>query len=86
VYVQLAVEWADPSGAVHAAGEFVDIDAVTLAELEEQGVVESAGEEIERPEWAGPGESDDSKTPDWAGPGESDDDEESDGDADDDDK
>jgi hypothetical protein len=54
VYVRLAVDWADPSGAVHGAGEFVDIDVVTLAELEEQGVVENP-EEINKPEWWGPG-------------------------------
>lgn len=40
MYVRLAVAWTDPAGVVHAAGEVVDIDAVTLAELEEQGMVE----------------------------------------------
>jgi hypothetical protein len=54
VYVRLAVAWADPGGAVHSAGEFVDIDVVTLAELEERGVVENP-EEISKPEWWGPG-------------------------------
>jgi hypothetical protein len=53
VYVRLAVAWADPTGAVHGAGEFVDIDVVTLAELEEQGVVENPEEG--KPEWWGPG-------------------------------
>jgi hypothetical protein len=76
VYVQLACLWADPAGRVHGAGEFVDIDAVTLAELEERGVVDNAGEEIERPEWMGPGETDEPNAPEWMGPGESDDDEE----------
>ncbi|HEY2946788.1 MAG TPA: hypothetical protein VGJ53_00055 [Micromonosporaceae bacterium] len=39
MYVRLTVTWTDPFGLVHAAGDVVDIDAVTLAELEEQGVV-----------------------------------------------
>jgi hypothetical protein len=64
VYVRLAVDWADPSGAVHGAGEFVDIDVVTLAELEERGVVENA-DEINRPAWVGPG-----KEEEWVGPGD----------------
>jgi hypothetical protein len=63
VYVRLAVDWADPSGAVHGAGDFVDIDVVTLAELEERGVVENA-DEIDK-EWVGPG-----KTEEWVGPGD----------------
>lgn len=58
MYVRLAVAWADPSGALHRAGEFVDIDVVTLAELEEQGVVENP-EEAGKPEWWGPGKVDD---------------------------
>lgn len=40
MYVRLAVAWTDPGGTVHGAGDVVDVDAVTLAELEEQGVVE----------------------------------------------
>jgi hypothetical protein len=68
VYVRLAVDWADPTGAVHSAGEFVDIDVVTLAELEEQGVVENP-EEVGRPEWVGPGAPDES-TEQWVGPGD----------------
>ena len=39
--VRLAVAWTDPFGVSHCAGDLVDIDAVTLAELEEQGVVEN---------------------------------------------
>jgi hypothetical protein len=73
VYVRLAMPWADPSGTVHGAGEFVDVDVVTLAELEEQGVVENAGEEFEETEFVGPGESED-ETQQFVGPGESDDD------------
>jgi len=81
VYVRLAADWADPSGAVHGAGEFVDVDIVTLAELEERGVVENA-EEIDRPGWVGPGKTDDEI--DWVGPGDesdsTDDDDAADGD------
>jgi hypothetical protein len=60
--------WADPSGTVHGAGEFVDVDVVTLAELEEQGVVENAGEEFEETEFVGPGES--VEESEFVGPGE----------------
>jgi hypothetical protein len=73
VYVRLAMPWADPSGTVHGVGEFVDVDVVTLAELEEQGVVENAGEEFEETEFVGPGESED-ESQQFVGPGESDDD------------
>ena len=72
MYVRLAVEWADPSGTVHGAGEFVDVDVVTLAELEEQGVVENAGEDFEETEFIGPGESED-EGQQFIGPGETDD-------------
>jgi hypothetical protein len=73
VYVRLAMPWSDPSGTVHGAGEFVDVDVVTLAELEEQGVVENAGEEFEETEFIGPGESEDEGQK-FIGPGESEDD------------
>ncbi len=39
VYVRLARGWTDDEGAAYAAGDMVDIDAVTLAELEAEGVV-----------------------------------------------
>ncbi len=65
MYVRLVAAWADPSGAVHGPGEFVDVDVVTLAELEEQGVVENAGEENE--DVTGPGESDEEE-PSYVGP------------------
>jgi hypothetical protein len=42
--VRLATAWIDPAGVVHGAGEHIDVDAVTLAELEEQGVVETMTE------------------------------------------
>ena len=73
MYVRLAMPWADPSGTVRGAGEFVDVDVVTLAELEEQGVVENAGEDFEETEFIGPGESED-EGQQFIGPGESDDD------------
>jgi hypothetical protein len=46
VYVRLAEAWADRYGEVHPAGEFVDVDIVTLAELEECGVVHNADEPV----------------------------------------
>lgn len=67
--VRLAAEWTDPFGIVHDAGDVVDIDVITLAELEERGVVKAMSEEPE--EWAGPGEEPEQEpTPQWAGPGE----------------
>jgi len=56
VQVKLARDWTDGTGATHAAGDIVEVDTVTLAKLEETGVV--------NPAWAGPtgGEKD------WAGP------------------
>jgi hypothetical protein len=74
VYVRLAGVWADPTGKVHDAGDFVDIDAVTLARLEERGVVDNPGEDIQGPDWQGPGEDDEPSQPQWQGPGETDED------------
>jgi hypothetical protein len=83
VLVRLAVEWTDPFGIVHDAGDVVDIDVITLAELEERGVVEpmsdseewtgqdEAQEETTTPEWSGPGEQE--AEPEWSGPGETED-------------
>lgn len=42
VYVRLARDWTDRSGSARRGGELVDVDAVTLAELEQSGVVASA--------------------------------------------
>ncbi len=67
--VRLAIAWVDPQGVVHGAGEHVDIDAVTLAELEEQGVVEIMTDPKEP--WNGPsGTEPTTKDPetDWNGP------------------
>ena len=37
--VKLARDWTDGTGAEHAAGDLVEIDTITLAELEATGVV-----------------------------------------------
>ena len=37
--VLLATSWTDPGGRLYDAHDVVDVDAVTLAELEELGVV-----------------------------------------------
>jgi hypothetical protein len=58
VYVRLAVDWADQSGAIHGAGEFIDIDVVTLAELEIRGVVDNTEER-----WVGPGRDEEPDNP-----------------------
>ncbi|MGC5018162.1 hypothetical protein [Micromonospora sp. DT47] len=39
--VRLSAFWTDPDGTVRSPGEAVDVDAVTLARLEEQGMVEN---------------------------------------------
>ncbi|MFJ6196307.1 hypothetical protein [Micromonospora sp. NPDC092111] len=39
--VRLSAYWTDPDGTVRSPGETVDVDAVTLARLEEQGMVEN---------------------------------------------
>lgn len=39
VYVQLDSEWTDADGVTHVAGDMVDVDAATLAELQASGVV-----------------------------------------------
>ena len=53
MYVRLATTWADQAGTVHCAGDCVDIDIVTLAQLEGCGVVENC-EETGRRFSAGP--------------------------------
>jgi hypothetical protein len=40
VQVRLSASWTDPGGTLWAPGDTIDVDAVTLAELEEQGMVE----------------------------------------------
>lgn len=76
--VRLAIAWMDPTGVVHGAGEHVDIDAVTLAELEQQGVVENMTDPKEpwtNPTGTDPGEGDwtnptgtDPEDGDWTNP------------------
>lgn len=41
MHVRLSTTWTDPRGTVWAAGDTVDVDAVTLASLEELGMVET---------------------------------------------
>ncbi|MFG2051934.1 hypothetical protein ACGFIW_31435 [Micromonospora sp. NPDC048935] len=40
VQVRLSASWTDSGGTRWAPGDTIDVDAVTLAELEEQGMVE----------------------------------------------
>jgi hypothetical protein len=58
VHVKLDKAWTDDDGTTHSAGETVDVDAATLAELQEKGIVGDGNE------WAGPTASPDA----WAGP------------------
>ncbi|HEX6499279.1 MAG TPA: hypothetical protein VF054_09650 [Micromonosporaceae bacterium] len=72
MYVRLAVAWTDLNGVAHGVGDVVDIDAVTLAELEEQGVVENPEDNQAQPTWIGPGSpdpTDGTADPTWIGPG-----------------
>lgn len=59
VYVRLEQEWIDGAGASHVAGDMIDVDAGTLAELESRGIVagpDESGAGVTSPEkWAGPG-------------------------------
>jgi hypothetical protein len=66
--VRLAFAWTDIFGLTHRAGELVDIDAVTLAELEEQGVVENMSETAPD-KWIGPGSPPSGEPDKWIGPG-----------------
>lgn len=67
VHVRLAKDWTDGNGSAHEAGDMVDVDAATLAELEAAGIVAA---------WPGPtgGEGDAwpgptaTGTDKWAGP------------------
>jgi hypothetical protein len=66
VLVRLAAEWTDPFGVAHDAGDVVDIDVITLAELEERGVVHNMSEPEE---WNGPSEQEQQEEQ-WNGPSE----------------
>jgi hypothetical protein len=52
VQVKLARDWTDATGAEHTSGDLVEVDSVTLAELEATGVVAAAEDtsEFTRPE------------------------------------
>jgi len=63
VYVRLAKEWTDGDGTTHSAGDMVDVDAATLAELEASGIVEGSGGKTQA--WPGPTGGD---TDAWPGP------------------
>ncbi|KIR60826.1 hypothetical protein TK50_23565 [Micromonospora haikouensis] len=41
MHVRLSAAWTDPRGTLWAPGDTVDVDAVTLAALEEQGMVDT---------------------------------------------
>ena len=62
VHVKLAKAWTDGSGTTHSAGESVDVDAATLADLQEKGVVSDAQQ------WAGPTGPMPTDPDSWAGP------------------
>jgi hypothetical protein len=70
VYVQLAQDWTDDDGTTHSAGEMVDVDAGTLAELESAGIVASPSEGGDEPvSWPGPtATTTDTGTEAWPGP------------------
>ena len=81
VYVRLARDWTDDGGSGHIAGDLVDVDPVTLAELEADGVVASAeraeGDEDQPDAWPGPTSPDPDVEPavepaSWPGPTEAD--------------
>ncbi|MGW5673039.1 hypothetical protein [Micromonospora sp. NPDC003776] len=65
VYVKLESDWTDGDGVVHSAGESVDVDAVTLATLQAEGIVsEGSTTSKDGTDWAGPT----GTTTNWAGP------------------
>jgi hypothetical protein len=71
VYVRLARKWVDGTGASHSAGDMVDVDAATLAQLEESGVVTPVDEDGTDGLAGGPGHEPEADGPRraWAGPG-----------------
>lgn len=55
VYVRLNGDWTDGDGVSHAAGETVDVDQTTLAELQASGLVtETSKTGGAGTEWVGP--------------------------------
>jgi hypothetical protein len=67
VQVRLARSWVDGAGVSHGRGDVVDIDAVTLAQLEEAGIVTDPNKD--QAGWIGPGGATDGTDPAWIGPG-----------------
>ena len=56
VYVMLRSDWTDSNGVTHPAGDTVDVDAATLAQLQAQGIVgELPGKGKDGTDWVGPG-------------------------------
>ena len=52
--VRLTGDWTDPGGSSHHAGETIEVDAVTLAQLEAAGVIDaSPGKGSDVPQWPG---------------------------------
>lgn len=65
MHVRLEQEWTDGEGTTHPAGSTVEVDAATLAELEQEGIVA----EPASGSWAGPtGGNADPNSGSWAGP------------------
>lgn len=54
VYVRLNGEWTDTDGVSHGAGETVDVDPTTLAELQAAGLVTETSKSGDGTEWVGP--------------------------------
>ncbi|WBB79973.1 hypothetical protein O7606_00760 [Micromonospora sp. WMMD882] len=57
VYVRLNAEWTDQDGVVHDAGDTVDVDNATLAELQAAGIVTDGSKNdtgAGTTEWVGP--------------------------------
>lgn len=73
MYVRLANAWTDQHGARHQAGDTVEVDNVTLAELEAGGYVTTneEGQNVAKPAgWMGPGGTTQAKPAGWMGPGD----------------
>lgn len=72
MYVRLANAWTDPNGSRHRAGDTVEVDNVTLAELEAGGYVttnEDTNEKKVEPKTGWPGPGDEPPTPPTASTG-----------------
>lgn len=67
VYVRLDQDWTDAEGDQHSAGDMVDVDAATLAQLQADGVV---GEPVDPAGggWVGPSGGAGTTGGGWVGP------------------